>query len=190
MSFRYFVLGLLTQQSMSGYDIKNCLENLAWLIGSPSFGSLYPALHALLEDGLATVEVVRDEGKPMRKLYTITEVGLEELGRWLEQPPEPDTSLKTFLMRLMLARRLSHPWLAEHLERRRDQVAAEYASLEEMAGMQEGAGCLGQHLAQNYGLAVARAELDWLNATLEQLSEPEQQLSLGKVQEDATLPIR
>ena len=49
-SFRYSILGLLTHEPMSGYDIKRFLESLGWLVGSPSYGSIYPALHALLED--------------------------------------------------------------------------------------------------------------------------------------------
>ena len=62
VSFRYFVLGLLAQRSMSGYDIKRFLKSLSWLIGSPSFGSLYPALHALLKDELVTVKVAPRTG--------------------------------------------------------------------------------------------------------------------------------
>jgi DNA-binding PadR family transcriptional regulator len=51
LSFRYFVLELLAQQPMSGYDIKRLLAHLSWLIGGASFGNIYPALHALLENG-------------------------------------------------------------------------------------------------------------------------------------------
>ena len=36
---------------MSGYDIKRLLKSLNWLVGSPSFGTLYPTLH----DGLVSV---------------------------------------------------------------------------------------------------------------------------------------
>ena len=42
---RHLVLGLLARQPMSGYDIKRFFKSLSWLIGSPSFGSRYPALH-------------------------------------------------------------------------------------------------------------------------------------------------
>ena len=56
---------------MSGYDIKQSLKDLSWLIGSPSFGSLYPALHALVDDGFATVEAVA--GDEIVQLYTRTD---------------------------------------------------------------------------------------------------------------------
>jgi DNA-binding PadR family transcriptional regulator len=50
-----FVLGLLAQQPMSGYDIKRLLKSLGWLVDSPGFGGLYPALRALLGHGLVTM---------------------------------------------------------------------------------------------------------------------------------------
>jgi len=66
VSIRHFILGLLNRQRMSGYDIRRFLKSLSWLIDSPSPGSLYPALHILLEDGLVTVEVVSRQDKPPR----------------------------------------------------------------------------------------------------------------------------
>jgi DNA-binding PadR family transcriptional regulator len=73
VSIRQLILDLLTRQPMSGYDIKRFLKSLSWLIDSPSFGSLYPALHTLLEDGLVTVEVIPPQDKPPRKIYSITD---------------------------------------------------------------------------------------------------------------------
>jgi DNA-binding PadR family transcriptional regulator len=171
MNFRYFILGLLAQQPMSGYDIKSFLESLDWLIGSPSFGSVYPILHALLKDDLATVDVVRRDGKPPRKVYSITEAGRLTLREWISQPVEPGVSLKTFLMRLMLASNLSRSELIAHLEQRRSQVAFHRTCLEQDAGAQDESVDLGQRLAFDYGSAAATAELAWLDRTLEWLSQ-------------------
>ena len=65
VSLRYFISGLLAQQSMSGYDIRRFLKSLSWLIGSPSSGSLYPILRALLEEGLATVKTIPGLDRPV-----------------------------------------------------------------------------------------------------------------------------
>ena len=75
VNFRYFVLGLLDQQPMSGYDIKRLLERLNGLIGSSSFGHIYPTLHTLLKEGWVTVNVVTREDRPPRKVYTIRQEG-------------------------------------------------------------------------------------------------------------------
>jgi len=171
LSIRHFILGLLTQQPMSGYDIKRFLESLSWLIDSPSFGSLYPALHMLLEDGLVTVDVVSRQDRPPRKIYTITEAGRQALREWMDQPVAPGASLKTFVMRLILATNLSHTGLIAHLQQRRSQVAAHRATLRRIAGAPDGTMDSGQRLTFGYGLTLATAELDWLDSTLEQLSQ-------------------
>lgn len=171
MSLRHFVLGLLTQQPLSGYDIRKRLGSLDWLIGSPSFGSLYPTLHALLERRLVTVAEVAGEGSPSRKTYIITEKGAQELRKWVHQPMGPGASLKAFVMRLMLAGSLSTAGLAAHLKQRRSQIAVRRAALEQITGTQGEALDLGQRLVRDYALAVASAESTWLDRALDWLSD-------------------
>jgi DNA-binding PadR family transcriptional regulator len=171
---RHFILGLLTRQPMSGYDIKRFLKSLSWLIDSPSYGSLYPALHALLEDGLVTVEVVPREDKPPRKIYSITEAGRLVLREWMDQPVAPGPSLKAFVMRLVLASNLSPTGLVAYLQQRRAQVNAHQMELEETTGGTDERMDLGERLALDYGLAVANAELAWLDRMLTSLSQQTQ----------------
>ncbi len=173
MNFRYFILGLLAEQPMSGYDIKLFLKSLDWLIASPSFGSVYPTLHALLDDALVTVNVVQNQhnDKPARKIYTVTEAGRQYLRAWIKEPIESDVSLKTFLMRLMLAGSLSQDELSAYLQKRRAQVEFHLEALEKAAkGCDETVG-LGQRLAFDFGLVAAMTEIDWLTQTLENLSQ-------------------
>jgi PadR family transcriptional regulator AphA len=172
ISIRHFILGLLTRQPMSGYDIRCFLKNLTWLIDSPSFGSLYPALHALLEDGLVTVEVVPNQDKPSRKIYDITETGMQVLQEWVDRPVESGASLKAFVMRLILASNLSRAGLVAHLQQRRAQVASHQLALKQAADDMDQGKDLGERLALDYGLAVANAELAWLGSMLAKLSQP------------------
>ena len=184
-SIRHFVLGLLNRQPMSGYDIKRFLKRLSWLIDSPSFGSLYPALHALLKDGLVTVEVVPCEDKPPRKIYTITEAGKHVLREWMDHPVTSNASLKAFLMRLILASNLSHDGLVTHLRQRQAQVATHRLALQRTAETIGENVDLGDRLALDYGLTVAAAELTWLDHTLGRLSQAA--LSPESVQDDLSV---
>jgi DNA-binding PadR family transcriptional regulator len=173
VSLDYFILGLLAQQPMSGYDIKRFLKGLNWLIGSPSGGSLYPILRTLLKKDLVTVEVMPGVDRPPRKIYSITEGGRQALQAWVEEPVATNAPLKAFAMRLLIADSHSHASLLAHLQLRQSQVAAQHASLTERArnqNLDEGLS-LGKRLALSYGLAVAQAELDWLEGTLAWLSE-------------------
>jgi len=185
VTIRYFILGFLNQKPMSGYDIKCFLDRFSWLMGSPSFGSLYPALHALLEDGLTTVTVVSREGKPPRKIHRITEMGRAVLQEWIDQLAASDSPLKTFIMYLVLAGNFSSAGLIGHLRHRRTQVADHHGALKQVAKTSDGENDLGQRLALGYGLAIAAAELAWLDSTLDRL--PPHSLPTEVVQDDGAL---
>lgn len=170
VSFRHFVLGLLTRQPMSGYDVKRFLKSLDWLIGNPSFGNLYPTLHALSDEGLVTVEVQGHPGRRTRKVYSITEEGRQVLAEWISQPARLETPLKAFLMRLILADAQSPTTLISHLQQRQILVSSRQAAVEEIISSGEGFLGLEQCLALDYGLDLARAEIAWLGQALNQLS--------------------
>jgi len=171
VSLRYFVLGLLTQQPMSGYDIKRFLKGLSWLVGNPSGGSLYPVLRALRQEDLVTVEVVPSLERPPRKIYTITGAGHQVLQAWIGQPSAANASLKAFVMRLLLADSHSHARLSAHLQQRREQGAAHHGALVRGLETPSARPNLGQQLALDYGLVLAGAELAWLDTTLDRLRE-------------------
>jgi PadR family transcriptional regulator AphA len=171
MSLRHFILGLLARQPMSGYDIKGYLESLDWLISSPSFGSVYPALHGLLKDGLVTMEVIHNQDRPARKVYSITEAGRRALRAWVGEPLDSDVSLRAFVMRLMVADSLSHTGLIACLRQRRSQVAFHRAALERAIETHDKTVKQGKHLAFDFGLTAAMAEIAWLDSALERLSQ-------------------
>jgi DNA-binding PadR family transcriptional regulator len=171
VSFRYVILGLLTLQPMSGYDIKRFLAGLSWLTGSPSGGSLYPVLRALRQEELVTVETVPGLDRPPKKIYSITYRGRQVLRAWTKQPVATCASLKAFLMRLFLADSHSRTRLSAHLQERRDQVASHNELLAGGLETLDAGPNLGQQLAVDYGLALATAELAWLDATLDRLPE-------------------
>jgi len=171
VSLRYFILGLLARQPMSGYDIKRFVKGLSWLIGSPSSGSLYPALRSLLEDQLVSVEVFPGVDKPPRKIYSIEQVGRDALEEWIEKPVASEAPLKAFVMRLLLADSFSPANLAAYLQQRRAQVATHQADLAKIGETLDTGTHLGLRLALNYGLELASAEMAWLDNTLVRLYE-------------------
>ena len=178
ISLRHFILGLLTQQPMSGYDIKRELKSISWLVGEPSFGSLYPALKALEKDGLVTMEPEARQNRPSRKIHTITEEGRQTLDEWINRPAGSNASLKAFVMRLILADNLSQAGLIAQLYQRRSQIAAHRAALDTNTTMADDRANSGQRLALEYGLALADAELAWLDSTLGRLMNQPQAMEV------------
>lgn len=170
-NFRFFILGLLGEQAMSGYDVRQMMKRLGWLIGSPSFGAIYPALHALLEEGQVTVRVISREDRPPRKLYSITEVGRQALTEWVAGLDGASGSLRTFIQRLILVGDYDHPGrLLAHLQQRRDAVTTQHEALTQLASDLDAEAGIGHRLAMEYGLATASAELDWLDRAIARLS--------------------
>lgn len=83
MDVKTVCLGMLTDGPASGYDMKKCFENSFGHFFPAGYGSIYPALATLARNGLVEFEEVPQEGKPDRKVYTITAAGREELMKGL-----------------------------------------------------------------------------------------------------------
>lgn len=98
---RFSVLGCLSLQPMSGYDIKRFLDRTVVHFWSESYGQLYPALRQLETNGLIVGEDAPGQRGQDKRIYRITESGRGRLRDWLSQPAEPvrpryEHSLKLF----------------------------------------------------------------------------------------------
>ncbi|MDX8359344.1 PadR family transcriptional regulator [Cytobacillus sp. IB215316] len=84
----YTLLGLLMYSPLTGYEIKRTIESSIKHFWQESYGQIYPTLKKLVDQELAVVHIEKVEGKPDRKVYTITEQGRQEFINWLEKPIE------------------------------------------------------------------------------------------------------
>ena len=176
LNFRHLILGMLARQPMSGYDIRGALKGLGWPGGAPSFSNIYSTLHALLNDGLVAVEVVPQQDKPTRKVYSVTKAGELMLQEWATRSITPGASLKSFTMCLILADVFSQDTLIAHLQHRRDQVIARCTTLEEKTRTLDQEKASRRRLAAEYGLTLANAELTWLDSTLDRIHQQSRRL--------------
>jgi DNA-binding PadR family transcriptional regulator len=118
--------------------------------------------------------------KPSRKIYSITQAGRQKLQEWINRPAESNASLKAFLMRLILADNFSQVGLITQLSQRRAQITAHRADLEKKAELAVDRVNSGQRLALEYGLALATAELAWLDSALDRLSHQPKAMEVVK----------
>lgn len=75
------LLGILTNESLSGYDLMLKM-NLFW---NTTHSQIYPALSKLEEDGYIKFTLVQQSSKPDKKVYTPTEIGIEAVKQWLKK---------------------------------------------------------------------------------------------------------
>ena len=168
MSHRYLILGLLTEQAMSGYDIKKHVETVLRTVTNASYGTLYPALHKLLEDGAVEVQEILREDRPSKKLYRITGRGHRELLDWLHKPPDDDQVKREFLLKLYFAYSLAPTVSIDLLAARRQQTELTLRSLQ---AEHEAVDDPRQRWMITYALSMCRAEIDWLDQIEHQMDE-------------------
>ena len=86
MDVKTVCLGMLTDGEASGYDLKKEFESSFSHFFAAGYGSIYPALNALARDGLVECRHIPQEGKPDRKVYSITAAGRDHLLSALANP--------------------------------------------------------------------------------------------------------
>jgi DNA-binding PadR family transcriptional regulator len=94
----FAILGILTHGAQSGYDIKKHISGSIGYFWQESYGQLYPALRKMVKQGLLTMYVEKNEGKPDKKIYQITPTGRESLQSWLKKPIESIPKLRHELL--------------------------------------------------------------------------------------------
>ena len=103
MDVKTVCLGMLTHGEASGYDLKKAFESSFAHCFAAGFGSIYPALATLSEQGLVSCEEVPQEGKPDRKVYRITPKGMEHLLQELDNPAPTHKIRSEFLATMCFA---------------------------------------------------------------------------------------
>lgn len=88
MALSHAMLSLLMDKPQSGYDLaKNFSESISFF-WKATHQQIYRELAKLEEQNLVTVETIEQDGRPDKKLYSITEAGKTFLAAWLLQPGE------------------------------------------------------------------------------------------------------
>lgn len=174
------LLGLLSYETeLSGYDIRKWIDwSMRFYYGSPAYSQIYSELKKLEKLGFLTSRV-DGTGTRNRRLYRITESGLDAVTRWArESPVEPPSLKHPAILRVTLGH-LSDPvalkkMLQEHLS---------YVD-----GMRHDAAKEARWAAADPSWAYAKIALDWA----EHYYESERELTLKLIKDldeaEATFP--
>ncbi|MBP3962939.1 PadR family transcriptional regulator [Paenibacillus lignilyticus] len=100
MKIQGVILGILNSGPHSGYEIKRYFEERFSFFFDASFGTIYPTLRKMETEYLITKKIVKQEGKPDKNIYNITDTGVERFQEYLNAPLEKEVSNSDFLMRL------------------------------------------------------------------------------------------
>jgi PadR family transcriptional regulator, regulatory protein AphA len=134
MNIRTLCLAILFDTEASGYEIRKLSTEgeYAYFVDA-SFGSIYPALARLEEEGLVTSRVQTQESRPAKKVYSITEAGRRDLLNALFEQLDPDIYRSEFLLFARFAPHLPRSLVEARLKERLVQCDTALADFDRMS---------------------------------------------------------
>jgi len=107
MDIKSILLGFLTHQPLTGYELKKRFSISFSFFSGASYGSIYPALKKMEREGLVTQQLEIQDGAPNRKVYSITAAGRKTFIESLTAPFHWEMPKNAFLTRLFFFAHLS-----------------------------------------------------------------------------------
>ena len=164
------ILAMLQREPQHGYEIKKNIERI--LGGSILMNNkvLYPALKRFEEMGALQRTVQRQEGKPDRHIYQLTEYGRVVLQALLHEfTPELVGNDAEFYTRLAFFHLLEPEARLEILTTRAELVARKLAHLREMRTLTDDGEVMSfARRVLQFHEQQARQEIDWLRELIEE----------------------
>ena len=163
MDVRTICLGILTRGDATGYEIKKLFEDDGYQhFVEASFGSIYPALNRLTEEGYVSVRSEAQEKRPDRKVYSITQTGRSQFLASLLKPLPEDRHRSPFVFAMLFADLLPQSRVSALLDAYAAQVEIKLAHLNEANAKPKTPS--GEQFVSGFGRAVYVAILDFLHA--------------------------
>lgn len=171
----YVILGLLSHEDLTGYEIKKRMDTSLKYFWGASYGSIYPALSDLVERGLANK---RDgaENKRNKIIYSITEEGRIYLKKWLQIPAEKDELRYETLLKLFFGNEGGAIQAIAHIDAFQEKIEGELPYLIGAADtLRNSIDVDDTHkyylLTVEFGIKAYHAYLEWCEETKEILGE-------------------
>ena len=154
-------LGALVFGDATGYEINKMFEDGPFShFLDASYGSIYPALTRLTEKGLVTCRQEPQDGRPDKKVYSLTESGRQTLREALEMPLAPDKFRSEFLFAVLFADLLPESRIRALI----DERLAVLRHGAEQLSVPDSDDTPGVDFARRYGLAVFEASIAFLES--------------------------
>jgi DNA-binding PadR family transcriptional regulator len=159
---------------MSGYDVKQFIDESISHFWAESYGNLYPRLRQLEEEGLVRRRQEQRDAAPDAYVYSLTEAGRKAFLEWMTEPAEEERVRNELLLRVFFASEVPLSATARQIE---DSARTQEATLSSFRGIASG---LEPEYADDprkaywlmtlrRGELVAEARLAWARESLDML---------------------
>lgn len=154
-------LGVLSRGDASGYEIRKEFEDGTLShFSDAGFGSIYPALKRLLDDGQIVLLPQGDDTRPDKKVYRITPGGRATLYQALMRQPGPDKLRSDLMFTLFFSSQLPTRHLDKIIRDRIEQCHQQVAAIDRCDA---GHGGPGEKFVDGLSKALYRAAATYLD---------------------------
>lgn len=168
MSLRFAILGLLTHNELSGYEITRRFGSSVGYFWHARSQQIYPELARLEESGLIAGRQVEQKGRPDKRVFKLTAEGKERLTEWAVTPSPPTLVKDEFLVKVwcygQLAPEAAVAALREQRKQHKERQAAFQAIRDTLPAMDLSTAdpeLLGAYLTLDCGIAMQDAFDAW-----------------------------
>ena len=175
---KYALLGILSNISGSGYDIKKVCDSSIGHFWNENYGHIYPVLQKMEEEDLITKEVKQTEGRPAKNVYSITQKGKEDLEGWLMLPVEQQPVRSELLLKIFLSKDIPVKNIIEKIKKTKEDCERDlqkYSEIEELFSsgkiQADKKNLVLWTSTINYGRQGEEAQIKWCEETIKALEE-------------------
>ena len=178
MSLKHGLLGFLSEQEWSGYDLEKLFRSSIGFFWNAKISQVYRDLHTMEDMGWVQSREVIQVGRPNKKVFMITDTGRKELDNWLiNYSIENDFEVRIgILMRMFFAAKRPKEETIALLERfsiacreARSTLGSIHKELESFDA--ESARVLYSKATLSYGDKYYQMQIDWCTETIKKLQE-------------------
>lgn len=178
---KYALLGFLNYGPQTGYDLENWINHSTGNFWQARLSQIYTTLKKMEEDGAVVSHIEPQEGRPDRRVYTITDAGRADLEQWVAQPEvkrppaKDELLLKLFFARpagkdtILMMLRLQRNVHQQQLDRYRHEAAQSIAkTVEYRPEFAEEA--IMWEATRQFGVRYEEMYIQWIDDTIAAIS--------------------
>lgn len=168
MDVKTLCLAVLSRGDATGYEIrKQFAEGPFAHFQKASLGAIYPALTRAAREHLVTVTEEAQDGRPDKKVYSLTKAGKTALRRACEIEPEPDQVRSDLFFLIFFARYQTPEKIARLIDERIAFYDSQQCELDEFNP--NCAADPGMNFVRGLGSTIYRAAADYMRANRDAL---------------------
>ena len=158
------ILGLLSHEDLTGYDIKKMIDGAISFFWKGSFGNIYPTLKELESKGFITKKDTSVGGRE-KITYHIASQGRQQLIKWLSDEQASNELRYETLLKLFFGGAVDRDISVKNIEAFEEHIRSELLTLKGYADVLENrldeSDHLNFYLTVSFGIDTYEAYLKW-----------------------------